>query len=493
MRKIGLILCVMLSFSKMWGQKIFGEIPFDVKGYELAKVGYPSKMIPDGKGNFIFAEFWVSGNEGRRYTMHFAQCYDENLEEKWNRPAFNPLMNVDFTDIFRLDKSFVTVGTSYDAKSKKLAANAQFFRLDGKEIGNTVEISNYAKSAPKGAENMYYVSPDSGKLGWFGYVPGDSYKSKYHFTVYSSSGQLLWSEKEMPLPYSEQKYIVKQAGVDKKGNAIFLLTYYAPNSTADTVYKPYLVRYDYLQKKYSEVELKYYNGTACNVQFFINSDNKIYVFGNTTMDKSGIPNGMEINGKEEFWDKILVAEIDNNTQQLSTVRNAMFKLPDSFLQKYKSGSNFSKFEFYSVEGKLYWLMEESFTKKVDGKNIVNFNNIDIFQFDIAGFNLGWHTTIEKKQRNYESGSFLSYFSTLYKGKLIFIYLSEMGSGGKVISNALDLTNGKATPYEIVFNNNGMYHIFAKKSCIFSDKFGVLIGPGDMSKANYKLIRLDFTK
>ncbi|HHG84471.1 MAG TPA: hypothetical protein ENJ82_06965, partial [Bacteroidetes bacterium] len=262
MKKISFILFFFgVLFASLTAQKITYEEIVQAN-YPINSVGYPSRIVPnqiEKDGSFTYVEFQAQGIN-RKFANHYIQTFDGNFKPLWDKaltpPKASRLAAVE--EIIRLKDALAVIGYQYSPAAKRMATKMKIWGLNGQEQSGWVTISNYSKKAKKGYEEVLVQSNDRSKLLWMGHNPGASAKKRdFYCSVWDSNGKKVWGKRLLLQPTLE-KYLVKQATVDKRGNVYFYMVYESATNTAkDTLNPPIIIRYDHRETKFSSYRLDF--------------------------------------------------------------------------------------------------------------------------------------------------------------------------------------------------------------------------------------------
>jgi hypothetical protein len=477
-----------------WAQKITGQTTFQVK-YPISQIGYPSRLLPDGEGGFTYMEYWQTG-EGRKFPNHYLQHYNSKLEEQWFKPvtAEQAPKMADFIDVFRLQDAYGVVGHQYSPAAKCMTTKMQLFGEDGKERGALLTLSTLTKKEKKGYEDLIVQSPDGSKLLWLGHNPGASAKQRAFFcTVHDSKGGKVWSKKLL-LPPSEQKYYVKQALVDNRGNAYFYMVYETITNTAkDNEHRPFIARYDHKEGKVMLHALQFPGASVPQGMLHLNKRGELAFMGIlSTEGAAGFANGAKVfNGVGMKWNKLVFTLFDVE-RELTVVQEYQMDFPPAWLERYGSrGADFAEAEIIEHGENLYWVMEEHYTQMHQNMLQHCYYDVAVVALSMKTGEIQWANTFEKKQRDYKFGHLLSYTAGVAGGKLRFVYMNEKGAQGKIVCTSLSLQDGSAETVPLASNQSSEMMFFPKRSTLVSSEKMLLLGVGNPNASEYKLIQVGF--
>lgn len=486
--------CLLAGFLP--AQKIVAEKSFGVN-YPISSIGYPSKVVPNANGGFAYIEYWTPG-EGRKFAGKYIQSYNKAFEEEWFRPVTGqevaPLKEI--TDLVRFENAFGVIGYQYSPAVKRDQVKMQLFSLDGQPVGGLNVVSTYSKKDKDDFVDVFSMSGDRSKLLWLGHNPSASAgKRAFMANVWTEQGQKLWS-KSLYMPHvAEEKYLVTQAEVDKRGNAYFLLEYEEKtNGPKDTLHRPYIVRYDHKENKYTDHQLHFPNASIPAGRIHLTERGELAFVG-ILSDGSG---GGFLNGSKRYetalsWDN-LVFQLFDIERELLLKNEYKMAFPEAMLQRYKErGADFAESRVLERNGKLYWLMEEQYVKEQGGEALYFYYDVATIAIDRESGEIMWANSFEKKQRDYKSGNVLSYCVGISRGALRFVYLNERGAQGKILCTSLDLRDGSSAVKTLALNEKANYLFFPGRSAMVDEDRMVLMGIGNPVGNDYKLMEVSFAE
>ncbi len=477
-------------------QKFKDVTTFACEGYLLEKIGYPSKMVSDGKGNLYFVEYWIQGKGGRRVTGKYLQCLNSKMEETWFKPTFaeNQQASYEFMDLFMLNKTLAVIGNiPIDKKEKKTIV--QFFSLTGKDLTPQLSMSNFEVFGAKynDYEQTIIPSSDSMNILWLGYNPTASANKRRVFaSVFGTDGKKLWSN-ELNLPYTDKKYIIKQTLVDKKGNPYFLMVFekYLNILEEDKKNLPVVVKYDYKQKKYFEFPITFENAAVPEINMFINSENNLLLVGAIADGNTGIQNGDKIYEKPLSWSKFFYKRL-NVWEGMKADQENFVDIPENMKKKYASTpANFKESLLIEKNHKLLWLIEEAFQQNKEGGKLFYRNDVAVLCVDMKEGKIQWSSIVEKKQRDFNNDHLFSYVWLFSGNRLHLFYMSEKGAAGKALNTGIDLENGEILTQEVIKNESSNYYFFPARSTPVDEKTLILLGVGKINANQYMLLRIAY--
>lgn len=501
-KRIYLIICLIATAisQAIYAQQISYEEVFKAQKYSVFEYGYPLMVAPAGADDFLFIEYWPGEIAGRKEDNYYLQRYNiREYGELW----FKPLTYIgydqipDVLDLHKLDKKYVVIGHQY-ADAKKVKTVARFFDQDGKSLElDVTPISKYDKgNAAKEPDEKLYYSPNDKCFMWFSVVGG-----KYYASAWSSNAENVWN-KTLEIPYGD-KYTIIDAVIDDKANPTFLLKQSKPSfSKKDTAFPPIIMRMNAASGKFSaeKIDLDSTYMLHGNLQLMNNEELIIAgVLSNSDpkdKTKVGILNGAKANlPGQQRWTNFYCSHYKFGGDSLKFVRDSIADIPDNWNDKYASvGSNFvtSRLEIEpgtksGVEPTAILIFEEAYRQ--DDK--IFFCDIGAIGFRINTCENAFASIISKKQRDQGSGQYYSYALGHTKAKCHFVYLSEGGAAGKLLCQTLDLKTGKITEKMLAKNDQALYYFFPSRSRMVNANQMILVGTGNPSQNNYKLITIMF--
>lgn len=488
---------LMLPLLGVKAQKIANKIEVPVK-IPINQIGYPSKIMPGEEGKFVYKEYWNEG-QGRRFSNEYVQGYTlDKFNEVWFTPITEPRApRMKVLDMFRLKSKYVLLGQQYGGpKGKDIVVNAKFITLDGRSAGPPVKVSCYDKKAKTGYEDYFAVSRNKTKLLWMGHNPGAAAKSRrYFFTVYGDNGRMDWTQ-NLKIPHVEEdKYVVKQAVVDERGNIYMMMMFEElTNKEKDTLNLPIIVRYDADEKKFMEHKLEFPGASVPELKLHINEKGELVVMGvlsGAGADSTGFMNLTKHEGASLHWDKLIYLKF-RIQRELQLDQDFTMDIPEEWTKKYgERGANFSEFEILEADNQLYWVMEEHYTQ-IHNKRLQHlYYDIGVIRMDMEAGQIKWASFFEKKQRDYESGEMLSYVPGIVEGNLHFVYLNERGAQGKVVCSSMNLETGEVTDKTLMKNEYARALFFPQRSGMVDENTMMLMGVGHPNEDNYSLIQIEF--
>ncbi|MEM6347806.1 MAG: hypothetical protein AAF927_28210 [Bacteroidota bacterium] len=478
------LFCSALMLSAK-AQYISAEQVFPVEGYSVFQMGYPLQVLPAGQGNFAFLEFWAEGKQGRRVANYYLQAYGINdYVEHWFKPVtnegFEPMR---ITEMVKLEKCFAVIGKQYQAKSKGEQTVARFFGLEGKPFAaEPVQISNFSKIGRNQREWVVH-SPKKKFMAWVG-AEGE----KTYLTIWGNYGGKQ-GEKIISLPYSEEKYEIQEVMINDEGEVFFLSSY--NRSSSET--KPLVLnKYVLSEERFltSLITLDASKKTEM-VKMAFNFEQDILIIGGLSgLGGTGLSNGAKVErGDISVITHIFCQRLENSKDELSIVADSVSSIPQKWIDYFaeKGGSNFSTAEIIVSREGISLLWEERY----EAKKRYYCYALGILGIDSESGGVTWNRLIAKRQRDQNSDQFLSYVAGVNQGKLRLVYLSERGARGNLMCISIDMVSGERKDKILASNESAEYLIFPRSSSIVSGREMVLVGMGNPSQNNYKLITITF--
>ena len=335
---ISFSLLTLFLLAGVQAQQVGNKIEVPVK-IPINQIGYPSKILPGEEGKFVYREYWSEG-QGRRFSNEYLQSYSlDKFNEVWFTPITEPRApRMKVLDMFRLKSKYVLLGQQYGGpKGKDIVVNAKFFGLDGRSTGPPVKVSNYDKKAKSGYEDYFSVSRSKNKLLWMGHNPSAAAKSRrYFFTVYSDNGRQDWS-KNLNVPHvTEDKYVVKQALVDDRGNLYMMMMFEElTNKEKDTANLPIIVRYDADENKFMEHKLEFPGASVPELKLHINEKGELVVMGvlsEVGSDSTGFMNLTKHDGASLRWNKLIYMKF-RIQRELQLDQDFTMDIPEEWIER----------------------------------------------------------------------------------------------------------------------------------------------------------------
>ena len=505
MKKNLFLLFLMCAGITLNAQQITGEDVFPIKDYSVFEYGYPLMVAPGGGDEFVYIEYWPENIAGRKEQNYYLQKYRiTDYSEIWFKPltylGYDQIPEV--THLYKMDKRYVLIGHQYNNKEKRTVSVARFWEYDGKSPDLDVTLlSKYGKSAPKKdmVENIY-LSPNDKALMWFA-----TNEDKNYATGWSSLGESLW-EKEIAFPMSD-KYSIKDAVIDDKGNPTFLLSASKPSySIKDTLTPPIIMYMNMKSGKTVYEKIKLDSGQYMVKSFLrlLSNEEAIVAGMISNYDSKGNPkpmgtkNGIKQGEQNQYWTHFYSGKFKVSGDSVKMVRDSISEMPDTWMTKYKDGSSFSNFQLVIDPGVITKGIEPSatiiFEEEYKDSDKIFYGDIGYASFKLNTMALNFTGYIVKKQRDQARGSYLQYLSYALgktKGKIHFVYLTEAGAAGKLVVQNVDLKTGIKTEKVLANNDQSMNYFFPSRSKMVSGNQMILVGVGNPSQNNYKLMTITF--
>lgn len=484
-------LLLVVSFAQ--AQRITNMKTFGLN-YPVGTMGYPTGIVPNKADRFSVLEFW-NNSEDRKVANHYLETYNAKFEEEWYRPVTkdgDPRLAT-IVDLVRLDAAVGVVGTQYSPAIKRQATKLQLWDLDGMDKGGLQTISTYSKKAKKGYEEVLAYSPDKKSLLWMGHNPSASAKKRdFYMSVTDDAGTRVWG-KRITIAQTLEKYLVKQATIDNRGNAYFYMVYeQMTNTVKDTVHLPVIVRYVHKENKFYSYPLDFKGMSVPDGMIKVTETGDLAFVG---ILSDGGERGF-LNGANKFqtplkWNKIVYLLFDIK-RELQKSQEFVIDIPDNWITRYKDrGADFTKAELMEQKGQLYWVMEEVYIAQHNDKPQHRYYDVATVAIDMKSGAIKWANFFEKKQRDYYRGELLGYVSGFAEGQLHFVYLNERGAQGKIMCSSFDLGNGEVTTKELARNEREDNLFFPRRSAMISSNKMMLLGVGNIERNEFKLIEVSF--
>lgn len=486
------LLVFFAPLSRVSAQEVTREERFGVK-YPIQTIGYPSKIVPGPEGSLTYVEYWTKDIE-HKYTNYYIQNLNASYKEEWFRPLTKEnLPKIQPMDVHRLSTSFAVFGEQYSPTVKGMQVKVQMFELDGRPKGGLQTVSNYTKKTRKGFSNELILAPDSSRFLWLGHNPeAKAKKRKVKAAAYKADGRLVWRQ-DLFMPQLAEKYKVKQATIDKKGNAYFLLDFESKtNNIKDTVNLPIVLRWDHKEKKMTEYRVDFSAASVPECRIHITEKGDLALLG-VLADGSegGFTNGAKRFDTGLKWNKIFY-KLFNIERELQLKDEYLMDIPAEWMKKYgEKGANFSQHEIIERNGMLYWIMEDFYTQIHRDELQFCYNDVATVKIDIEEGKILWASSFGKKQRNYRNGFVLSYSLGIAQGALQFVYLSERGAQGKIVCTSVNLEDGSSATKPLLSNERADRLFFPRRSCMVDESRMVLMGVGSTVDNDYRLIEITF--
>lgn len=471
-----------------YGQVIAMEQVFPADGYSVFEMGYPIKVAPGRSNRFAYLEFWVGGKEGRRANNYYLQSYGtRSYVEHWFKPITNEGFEpMEVRDLLRLERCYAVVGRQYMEEEKMVHTACRFFGLDGvPKASEPTKLSTYEKKQRKDFRDSTLVSPLNKAMLWFG-TDG----KRVYAATWNEVGNKVWN-KELKVPYLTERYRIKEVLVDDEANPLFLLVPEGPAAG-----KP-LILAKYLHEKeefYTEQILVPASGTILHSHFALLKEGEIVISGIVAGNGgTGFRNGLKFGNASsaKTWNQVflrLYKPTKPNEPVLELVSDQVSEIPEKWVNRYQEeGANFKLSRLMVVGKKATLLLEEHYATKKK----VYYYDLGCLGFDILTGELIWNEIVSKRQRDSHSDAFMSYVAGISRGKLRLVYLTERGAGGKLLCTSIDMSSGARKDKNLASNESAKYLFFTRRSGMVSNYDMVLIGRGNPSQNDYKLITISF--
>ncbi|MEM7658972.1 MAG: hypothetical protein AAF399_22810 [Bacteroidota bacterium] len=483
---------LIFPLQSLFGQYISTEQTFPVEGYSVFEEGYPLKVVPGKTGQFAFLEYWAAEKQGRRTANHYLESYGtRNYVEHWFKPITNEgFEGIRVDNLLRLEKALVVIGRQYQEDSRLIQRVGRFFDVDGVPKGDEpVPISNYTRRPRKNFKDTTCVSLRGRAMLWLGYDD----KSVYA-TAWNSNGKAIW-EKDLEIPYWEEKYRLVEAQIDDEGNPFFLLKY-AGTELPDREPKPLmLVKLDHEKDAYQTEVIPISSvGMLKHAHFQLLRDGGVVVTGVLVRNGGiGIRNGMKLGKEEEpeIWAEMFLkhyAPSETQKDSWEVIMDVFQPMPENWVRSYQQeGANFSLSRLIMAKDQAILLFEEHYTTRKK----LYFYDVGCLGVRLSTGEIAWSKIIKKRQRDTNSDAFMSYVAGVARDKLRVVYLTERGAAGQLMCTSVELANGRRKDKMLASNEAAKYLFFPSRSGMVSNFEMVLIGRGNPSQNDFKLITISF--
>lgn len=482
-----LLLC--MGFYELSAQQIIEEQYIPIKGYDIRDPGYPFGVVPVGSGRFAFVQYWTKSKMHPADNFYLQCLSSSDFEGIWYQQVIESGRDrFQMGEVHRLGNSLIISGTLYLPSNKTYQTIFRYFDLAGKPLHNgAIQISDWTGKTKAMDDESFHFSPNNKHILWMGKDGED-----LHCSVWDDQGNKVWAQ-TLNLPSMGKKYAFKDVTITNEGHPIFLLGLERPNySFKDMTYPPLLVRYHPKREKFHTDTLALDSAYAINTHIKLMSNQELIVAGSYGReDPLGLPNGAKVNKKPTFWSgfffkKILLV----NTDSMRVLADSLSPIPQDWIEHYGAeGSNYSDFKITVSQRKkgdhALLLMEEMYADK----KRVFFYDVGCVSFDLSTGKMKWIKRINKRQRGQGGASLLSYFSDVTTNKIHFVYLSERGARGKLMSTSFALKDGKRRDIKLASNEAATYLFFPKSSGKVANATAVLIGMGNPGQNDYKLMTI----
>lgn len=482
-----------LGIGSIPAQRITAEKTFGLN-YPVSTLGYPLGIAANKDERFSVIEYW-NNNEERKFANHYIETYSPKFEEVWFKPITkdgDPRLSK-VGGLVRMDDAVGVIGTQYSTAIKRQATKLQLWDLDGRDKGGLQTISTYTKKAKKGYEEITAYSPDKKNFFWMGHNPSAAYKKRdFYCSVMDNGGNKVWG-KRLQLEPTAQKYFVKQATIDNRGNAYFYMVYEAATNTVkDTVNLPMILRYVHKENKFYTYALDFPGVSVPEGMIKITNDGDLAFVG---ILSDGGEKGF-LNGANKFktplkWNKMVYLLFDIKRELLKS-QEFIMDIPDTWIARYQQrGADFTQAELLENKGQLYWVMQEFYITEHNDKPQHRYYDIATVAIDLKSGAIKWANSFEKKQRDYYRGELLGYVCGFAAGQLHFVYLNERGAQGKIVCTSFDLQDGTVDSRDLARNEREDYLFFPARSTMISPNKMMLLGVGNIERNEFKLIEISF--
>lgn len=500
----GAWLCVwLLATQYVSAQLITKEQLFPVAGYSVFNFQSPFKVVPGRDGRFHFLEYWVKNAakidpnfkdrdssagplHNRPSTNFFLQVYSNNYIEL----SFEPVTREEeekmtVKDLYQTAEGSVVIG---DQKRPDglLHTVASFFGSLGKPLGDSVvQLSNYDRKRRRSYQEWIKVSPNKNYILWVCRNGKD-----YFASVWTAIGEEVW-QNELSLP--QKDYQIGDAAIDDDGTPYFLLTPEKPvvgQSLILASYQDTTQSFPLQQAIGFEKE-----GMLVRSELRFGLEGAVLITGIlSSADSMFLRNGEKLD-EEVNWTHVFVTRYDRSLRYDSvailTYRYQQVKpIPESWVEKYRDkGTNFSDHRLVISADAVVMLMEEQY----NNKDVYYGYDLAILTFDLEDGSLRWSHLLEKQQRDIGANSFISYVEGVsqIKNRLHLVYLSARGASGELTCASFDMKSGKRTNKRLASNQSARYLIFPRRSAMVGPTEMLLVGLGNPTQNDYKLMTVRF--
>ncbi len=492
-RSILFFLLLLWVYPFSFGQQIITDQVFGVKGYSLFEIGFPSRVVPSGRGQFAFLEYWSQGEgEGTQKRLtenYYLQCYGiRSFVEHWFVPVTEEGQEtMQVKELVNLENSCGVFGEQFRSEVNRVCTVGRFFDLDGQALTEKpIIISSFGRSVNRKQYQETFTASTQGKCILWAAINNN----KCFMSAWTSKGDSIWI-KELDVDLPKSGYGIKEIQVDDSANVYMLWTKKIPTySMKDKDTPPVVVRYlhnsDMLLSQNIETTQGIPRLTDMKLQ---GNSNELVIAGIIANPASqvGFANGISIKKQEvEKYAHVFLQRWNSRT--FETTRETLEDMPERWENAYKEeGANFNHSELILNRDYAVFLLEERFTKK---KNMY-YLDIGCLSFDLKKNNLIWNEIVDKRQIDKESNRFLSYSVGIARDRLRLVYLNKMGAMGDLLCTSLELATGKRKDRMLASNEEARYLFFTDRSGMVSTLEMVLLGLGNPGQNDFKLVTVSF--
>lgn len=479
--------CVILYVDGLT-QVITTEQVFPVEGYSVFEMGYPMKVAQGRSNRFTYMEYWAEGKEGRRISNYYLQSYGtRDYVEHWFKPVTNEgFEGMQVKDLLRLERCYAVIGRQFVEEDRLVHTVCRFFALDGKsKASEPTKLSTYERRQKKTFYDTTLVSPSQKAMLWMGTDGRIVYAA-----TWNESGNKIWN-KELELPFMDNRYKIREVSVDDEANPWFLLEPEIPGAG-----KP-LILTKYIHEKeefYTEQIVVPGAESLIHTHLALMKGGQIAVAGVMASNAGvGFKNGGKFRNPStaNFLNGIFLRYYEKKKTagpELEIISDKISPIPGRWMKRYaEEGANFSLSRLMIAEKRAVLLLEEHYSTRKK----LYFYDVACMGFDLATGEIIWNQIIQKRQRDTHSDAFMSYVSGIARGKLRLIYLTERGAAGQLLCTSIDLASGSRKDKMLASNEEAKYLFFPRRSGMVSNYDMVLIGRGNPSQNDYKLISIAF--
>lgn len=487
-RWLGASLLVLALAGNLSGQSISNEQLFGVQGYSVFERGYPFGVMSGPNGRFFLLEYWIEGKEGRPATNYYLQNYgNRDYVEHWFRPITEPgdapMIPV---KMMRTRECAVIIGRQFREEEKETHTVARFFSFDGTPTTTLpVQLSTYSKLPKRFTEN-FSLSPQRKRLMWMGVG-----EASFFFSVWDERGKKVW-DKELTLPYVKDKYLIRQVEVTDRGDLIMLVLPVTPLGVPRERSPLLILRYRYEKETFETYDWPLEKEAVPLMMNMVLEGNTVYVSGSISQpEANGFFNQMNLgkNDPGRPMTHIVFRKLDEMEDGLlKATATTYLPVPVNWVANYQqNGAHFKEARLVTTKDHVILMMEEVFVEK----DRFFYYDIACVSFHPETGKVNWNQLVPKKQRDKQSGAFLSYVHGVARGKLRLVYLTERGASGNVYCSSIDLDDGKLREKILSSNETDLYLFFPEKSSMVSDYEMVLLGMGNPNQNDFKLFTVIF--
>lgn len=484
-----LFLCVFQL--RVRGQAISTEQVFPVEGYSVFERGYPLRVTPGARGQFVFLEYWAEGKQGRRLANYYLQAYGiRDYVEHWFKPVtMEGFEKMRVGGVIKLSQSFAVWGTQNIPGEKYAHRVARFFALDGKpQTEEPIKLSTYTRNPGKKFQQRMISSPNGKYFLWIGSNgPGQ------FMHMYDGAGKERW-EKLVEFPYIKDGYQINEIFITNVGEVMTLLTPEVGVGKGETGKPSILLRYT-AEPEALETLVLYQPGDADLLGTAATLDENGDLLVMSALSRQGvmgIRTGTEGGTDEGYmWSHLDFKRIgvpEGNKGPWEIKIDSLAAVPQKWIARYQEkGGNFSQARILTEKGLAIFLFEETYATR---KKQYNYD-LACLAYETKSGKRSWSRLIEKKQRDSPGSAFLSYTAGIARDRLRIVYLSERGARGNLMCTSIEMRTGKPKTKLLASNEAAKYLFYPGRSGMVSNYEMVLISRGNPSLNDFKLITIAF--